>query len=252
MGGRYVQNSGDLAALFLVQNGISSFEGLGENDASKAFGDYMAFGVPANAPSGVSANGNDLSRLKPDMDKLGLTTTDLFARGKVGVVFGYPSYLREIQYSVKRASQENVLNKRNLKTTGIPFLNSDKPASLAKFNYFALSKYAKDQQGGLDFVIHLTDKKSQESYMEKFPYVLPALNELVDKRKEQVVSKDFPRVKYESFLPQQGTKAVSFDKGISTEFDAYFKTALDSQKDAKTILSDLSAVLKCQRRHLIE
>ena len=70
MGGKYVQNSGDIASLFLVQNGISSFEGLGENDASKAFGDYMAFGVPANAPSGVSANGNDLSRLKPDMDKL--------------------------------------------------------------------------------------------------------------------------------------------------------------------------------------
>lgn len=61
-------------------------------------------------------------------------------------MFGYPSYLREIQYSVKRASQNNVLNKRNLKSTSVPVIDSEKPANLAKFHYFALSKYAKDQQ----------------------------------------------------------------------------------------------------------
>ena len=135
------------------------------------------------------------------MEKLSLTATDLFARGEIGVVFGFPSFLREIQYSVKRASQENVLNKRNLKTTNVPVLDSSKPAVLARFNYFALSKYAQDQQGGLEFILHLASKQSQESYMEKFPYVLPALNELVDTRKEQVMSKDFPRVRYDSFLP---------------------------------------------------
>ena len=186
------------------------------------------------------------------MEKLSLTATDLFARGEIGVVFGFPSFLREIQYSVKRASQENVLNKRNLKTTNVPVLDSSKPAVLARFNYFALSKYAKDQQGGLEFIIHLTDKKSQESYMEKFPYVLPALNELVDARKEQVVDKDFTRVRYESFLPPQGMKVVSFDKGLSSDFDSFFKTALEAPKDSKSFLSDLVAVLKCHRRHLIE
>lgn len=88
--------------------------------------------------------------------------------------------------------------------------------------------------------------------MEKFPYVLPALNELVDARKEQVVSKDYTRVRYESFLPPQGTRVSAFDKGLSTEFDAYFKTALDAPKDSKSFLSDLVAILKCHRRHLIE
>ena len=214
--------------------------------------DYLSFGVPLGSPTGVEPNGNDLSRLKPNMDRLGLTATDMFARGEIGVVFGFPSYLREIQYSVKRASQNNVLNKRNLKSTGIPVVDSDKPANLAKFNYFALSKYAKDQQGGLEFIIHLTDKKSQESYMEKFPYVLPALNELVDARKEQVVDKDFTRVRYESFLPPQGMKVISFDKGLSSDFDSFFKTALEAPKDSKSFLSDLVAVLKCHRRHLIE
>lgn len=253
LGSRYVQGAGDLAALFLVQNGVSGYEGLADNGSTKALADYLAFGAPTigNTP-GVVPNGNSLSSFRAEMDKVNLTATDLFARGKIGVVFGFPSFLREIQYSVKRASQENVLNKRNLKTTAIPVANADKQTNLARYNYFALSKYAKDQMGGLDFIIHLTKKESHESYLEKFPYVLPALNELVDKRKEKTISSDFPRVKYESFLPAQGVKAVAFDKGMANEFDGYFRTALDSGKDPKQILTDLSSVVKCQRRHLVE
>ena len=82
--------------------------------------------------------------------------------------------------------------------------------------------------------------------------LINALNELVDKRKEKTISSDFPRVKYESFLPAQGVKAVAFDKGMANEFDGYFRTALDSGKDPKQILTDLSSVVKCQRRHLVE
>lgn len=236
-----------------MQSGLENFENLGDNVSSKALAEYLAFGVPASSSrSDVTSNGNNLSRTKAQMERLGLTVTDLFARGEVGVVFGFPSYLREIQYSVKRASQENVLNKRNLKTTNIPLLDASKPANLARFNYFALSKNAQDQQGGLEFILHLASRASQESYMEKFPYVLPAFNELVDVRKDQVVSKDFPRVRYDSFLPSSGTKSLAFDKGLSVEFDAFFKTGIDSEKDARTLLSDLSAFIKCHRRHLIE
>lgn len=215
--------------------------------------DYLAFGAPdTGAAPGVTPNGNDLSQFKPEMEKLSLTVTDLFARGKIGVVFGFPSYLREIQYAVKRASQESSLNKKNLKTATLPVADSEKAANVAKFQYFALSKYAPDQKAGLDFIIHLVGKESQESYLEEFPYVLPAMNELAEKRKEQTMSKDYPRVKYENFMLAQGAKAIPFDKGLSTEFDAYFKAVNEAQKDPKQILTDLSAIIKCQRRHLIE
>jgi DNA-directed RNA polymerase subunit N (RpoN/RPB10) len=50
----------------------------------------------------------------------------------------------------------------------------------------------------------------------------------------------------------QGAKAIPFDKGLSTEFDAYFKVVNEAQKDPKQIFTDLSAIIKCQRRHLIE
>lgn len=254
LGGKYVQNAGDLVSLFMVQNGFASYENLSENGSAKALSEYLAYGVPSGSSTGDSTgNGNDLSRFRSEMDKLSITATDLFARGKIGVVFGFPSYLREIQYAVKRASQEASLNKRNLKTTTLPVTDNEKnPANLARFQYFALSKYAKDQQGGLEFILHLADAKSQESYMEKFPYVLPALNELVEKRKEQTMSKEYPRIKYESFLPVQNAKSVAYDKGLSSEYDAYFKALGDSGKDSKKIVTELSELIKCQRRHLIE
>lgn len=43
MGGKYVQNASDLIALFLVQNGASSYENLGDNGSSKAMADYLSF-----------------------------------------------------------------------------------------------------------------------------------------------------------------------------------------------------------------
>ena len=90
------------------------------------------------------ANGNDLSKNKEEMDRLGLTATDLFARGKIGFVIGYPSFLREIQYSIKRAGNESVFNKKNLKTTNVPVGDGEKAYNLARYQYFALSKTAKE------------------------------------------------------------------------------------------------------------
>lgn len=71
LGTKYVQNASDLAALFFVQSGIENFENLGDNVSSKAFGEYLAFGVPSSSSrSDVTPNGNDLFRAKSGMDRL--------------------------------------------------------------------------------------------------------------------------------------------------------------------------------------
>jgi ABC-type glycerol-3-phosphate transport system substrate-binding protein len=170
----------------------------------------------------------------------------------VGIVFGYPSYLREIQYAVKRASDENVLNKRNLKSAPIPVTDSQKPANLATYRYFAASKYSKNLEAAVDFLVHLADKNSQAAYISAFPYYLPASNELVDARKDQSVDKDFPRVKYESFLPTEGEKVVAFDGGFPTEYRDFFTSFDLVGKTPATLISDLDDMQKCLRRHLIE
>jgi ABC-type glycerol-3-phosphate transport system substrate-binding protein len=250
---KYVSNAADLAGLFFVQNGIESAANFGDSNAAKSLSEYFAFGVSeSSAPSGSKANGNEFSRLKPEMDRLSISASDLFARGKVGIVFGYPSFLREIQYAIKRASQTNVLNKRNLKTTSVPTLDPKKSANLARYQYFALSKSAPNPDAALEFLIHLSDKSSQESYLSKFPYYLPARNELVDARKDQPVDKEFPRVKYESFLPIQGVKLATFDRSFPTEFASYFATVDESVKSPRAALSELDDSIKCLRRHLIE
>lgn len=250
--GRYVPGTADAIALFLAQNDIESSASLTEGNAVRAAAQYYAYGASkTGTPSGVESNGNELILLKDDMDRLGITVSDLFARGKVGIVFGFPSYLREIQYAMKRASQEADLNKRNLRATVIP-MNGSKKVNLARYRYFAVSKYSPDTMAGFDFLAHLTKRESQESYLEKFPYYLPASDDLIETRKDQVVDKDFPRVKYEAFLPSNDTKLIAFDRTFPIEWEGVLNVSDGTLKPARTVLSELDDTIKCQRRHLIE
>ncbi len=250
--GKYVPGASDLLALFLVQHGVESSERLNDGDAVKAATQYFAYGASAaETPSGVESNGNSLIALKGEMDRLGITAVDLFVRGKVGIVFGYPSLLREIQYAFKR-TQDAELPKRALRATAVPSVDPKKPVNLARYRYFAVSKYSAYPEAGFDFLRHLAQKSSQESYLTKFPYYLPARNELLDFRKDQVIDKDFPRVKYESFLPVQDGKLAAFNRGFPTEWEAVAENSDGTLKPARAVLSDLDDAVKCLRRHLIE
>lgn len=260
LGSRYVQNAPDILTLMFAQNGIKSYSGFNESGAKKALSEYLAFGLTPSESSGTisyeqtpSANGNDLSKNKDEMDRLGLTVTDLFARGKVGFVIGYPSFLREIEYSIKRTNGDSVFNKKNLKTTSIPVGDGEKAYNLARYQYFALSKTTKEQQTALDFLSFLSTKPAQEAYLAKFPYALPAMSELQEARKNQVFTRDYPWVKYESFLPVAGIELTTFQKGLLPEYNAFFGKILDEKAaSTKNILDRATRVLDCNRRHLVE
>ncbi len=59
------------------------------------------------------------------MKDLNLSTVDMFVRGKIGMIIGYPSLLQEIEYSIKRAGTENTLTSRTLRTSEIPQISLD-------------------------------------------------------------------------------------------------------------------------------
>lgn len=82
------------------------------------------------------------------MKDLNLTTVDMFVRGKIGMIVGFPSLLREIEYSIKRAGSENVLGAKTLRTSEIPQISLDPKDSinLGEYNYFALSKISPNTQ----------------------------------------------------------------------------------------------------------
>lgn len=95
LGGKYVPGAPDILSLFLLQNSIPSYDKLADANAAKAMANYFSFSE-RSSPS-------TLAHIASTMKDLNLTTVDMFVRGKIGMVIGYPSLLREIEYSIKRA-----------------------------------------------------------------------------------------------------------------------------------------------------
>lgn len=243
--GKYIPGAPDILSLFLLQNKISSYDKFADADANKAITNYFSF-------SGKTSP-NTLAHIQSTMKDLNLTTVDMFVRGKIGMVIGYPSLLREIEYSIKRAGSENVLSSKNLRTSEIPQASLDpKDAiNLGEYNYFALSKASPNVQAGYSFLTYLSSGEAEEKYLQNFPLSLPAQRIREESKMSEAMSKDYERVRYRSFM-NPDTELQTFAKGLKNEYDAYFALVLGKiQKDPKDMLLDAIKYIDCNKKHLI-
>ncbi len=175
------------------------------------------FSFPGKTPP------DTLAHIASTMKELNLTTVDMFVRGKVGMVIGYPSLLREIEYSIKRAGSENVLTSKTLRTSEIPQASLDpKDAiNLADYNYFALSKTSPNVQAGYSFLTYLSSGEAEEKYLQSFPLYLPAQRTREEAKLSEPISREYDRVKYRSFM-NSDVSLETFEKGLKNEYDSYF------------------------------
>lgn len=168
-----------------------------------------------------------LAHIDSIMKDLNLTTVDMFVRGKIGMIIGFPSLLREIEYSIKRAGSENVLSSLNLRTSEIPQVSLDpkNAMNLGEYDYFALSKTSPNVQAGYSFLAYLSTGEAEEKYLANFPTYLPAQRLREESKMNEAISKDYTRVKYRSFMNPE-TALQTFRKGLRNEYDAYFSQIL--------------------------
>lgn len=170
------------------------------------------------------------------------------------MVVGFPSLLREIEYSIKRAGSESVLSSKNLRTSEIPQTSLDPKdvANLAEYNYFALSKSSPNVQAGYSFLAYLATGEAEEKYLEKFPMYLPAQRLREEAKMNEAISKDYDRVKYRSFM-NPDTNLQVFGKGLKNEYDVYFTQMLGNyKKDPKDMLLNATKYIDCNKKHVIE
>lgn len=244
--GRYVFGASDIYSLFALQNGIASYSGLTDAGGSAALDAYMSFSGATDATT--------LATLRSKMEDLNLSTLDLFVRGEVGMVVGFPSLMREIEYAVKRAGSNSVLASGFLRTTEIPQLSNDptKAVNLVDYNYFALSKGAKSPDAGYAFLAFLSTREAEEKYLASFPYALPAQRIFEEPRTNAIMSKDYTRVKYTSFM-NADVPLSGFDKGLKNEYDTYFSHSLGNTKITSTnLLRGAIQYIDCTRKHLLQ
>lgn len=246
LSGKYILSAPDILSLLMLQNGIDSVDKLSDPVGIKAYGTY-------NTLSGAIDPGVYTS-IRSEMEELNLSTVDMFVRGNIGMIIGFPSLLREIEYSIKRAASASVLSPKFLRTSDIPQISNDpgKGINLADYNYFALSKTSNNTEAGYAFLAYLSSREAEGKYLEKFPTYLPAQRIFEEQRINESVSREYERVKYRSFMNPE-IELQSFDKGLKNEFEAYFSSVLGNTKvDAKDILSGAMEYIGCNKKHFID
>ncbi|HBB26884.1 TPA: hypothetical protein DCZ36_00105, partial [Candidatus Gracilibacteria bacterium] len=242
--GRYIPGASDILSLFLLQNDVPSYIKLADTNANNAIMRYFSFSGKTSV--------NTLAHIESTMRDLNLTTVDMFVRGKVAMIIGFPSLLREIEYAIKRAGSENVLSSVSLRTSEIPQISLDpKDAiNLGEYNYFALSKTSLNPQAGYSFLAYLATGEAEEKYLQNFPMYLPAQRLREESKMSEAISKDYSRVKYRSFMNSE-TTLQTFDKGLKNEYDSYFTRVLGNiQKTPKDMLLEAIKYIDCNKKHL--
>jgi ABC-type glycerol-3-phosphate transport system substrate-binding protein len=171
----------------------------------------------------------------------------------VSVLFGYPSILREVEYALKRASSDAALEKRDLRSAPVPQSAVGKKTNIARYTYFAVSKYSSFPEAASDFVGFLTTKMAGELYSNSFPQYLPARNDVAEGVKDKRMNASFPWVRYESFIAPNDVRLINFDRSLTSEYEAALSRALDQPNlDAKGILDQVKAQVECRKKQLIE
>lgn len=248
---KYVINSADILTLLFMQNWVADYTKINSTNADNSLKAYISYSTDLN---------NWLPKFINELDTLGLTTTDLFVRWKVGMIIWYPSLIKEIILAIKRTSWEADLSERYLRTAPIFQIwvsdwgdnSKTEKSNLVNYNFFALSKFSQNSELGFKFLNFLSTKEVQEKYMNKFSYYLPALKSLEDSRLSQPIESWFDRTKFSDFLSNDVT-LKSFYKWLKNEYDNYFNNGLNSAIiDSKKFLDKGGNYLECSVNHIIK
>lgn len=250
--GTSVPGSADTFALLLAQQGIRGPKSL--TTGTRVLESYQAF---ANSPE------NNLAQFAPQL-RDGLTVLDLFVRGKVGAVVGFPSLARELEYASKRAATgEAKIILRSIRAGAVPQSFLPVPSSgdsesgsvadkvrdtlsvnLVRYRYWAVSKFAQHPDAAADFLAYLTTKDGQKSLAKAFPWLLPAHRDVLADEMKSPIAPDW-KITKESFV-QDGADLVSFDKSNPSAWDARLPVVLDRYDgDARKLLDAFIRYLSC-------
>ncbi len=253
---RYIQNGVDLIGLFLSYDKIEDYTSL--QNASHSLESYISYSWKARKldPSTSVANdesttsltetstGADIWILKAKMTEENTTMTDLFVRGEVGMIFWYPSLVREIEYAKKRAWDAShtdiVLTAPMLKVA------PDSPRkSIARYSYFAISKGSSNKVDALNFLKYLSTEWAQAKYLEAFPFYIAAQTSFHANQMELPLSPSFARAKIGSFIQPEQQNFI-FHYGVWSTFEDWLYKIIDRSNNIDINKATLSLWLRIQ------
>ena len=256
---RYTPMNIDILWAFLAEDEVYSYESIGKNggNAIKKYSTYANMtptqGSPSESDELISNIGTSLTEKKGAMNASTpwLTTVDLFMRGDIAIIFGYPSLIHAIEHAKKRAGSNAV--DALILTEKLPQNSLGKTRNYtAKYSYLGLSRQTKNQYLGVAFLQYLLSDEAQSKYIAEFPTKIPAKPSLYKNLENVSISKVFGRAKIGAFIPETGSSLRVFDFGIRDEFQEIFDEYIDRtwEIDISNLSNLLSSQIQCSLESL--
>ena len=246
LGPKYTPNAADVLGLFSWQDGNTDYENLSKGEKTlERYLWYANLEVGSTAESDIFTAKNTLGGEKAILEEEKLTTYDLFMQGKIAMIIGYPSTVLELEKSAKRVWDTNVSSL--ILTEKIPYKNEDDKKNLARFSYFALSKFSKNSYAWAKFLAYLMTEDAQRRFLEKNNHLIGAQRSFWDAQKNSRLSDVLSRTKIDTFIPETSEKIFLFNFGLKPEFESFLSESLDrnSNTDIGNISSFISTWVSC-------
>jgi spermidine/putrescine-binding protein len=122
--------------------------------------------------------------------------------------------------------------------------------SLINYNYFVINKNTKNYNLANDFLAYLISEEGQNAYLDAYPYYLPAMVKLEEKRLEKKVNTNF-NIVLKDFMDKEFIFS-SFNKGLKFMYDKEITNILDDEANATNSFERLKNILLCKYNKMVK
>lgn len=248
LGSNFVPNVSDILPLFFAKDGMYDYKSIAQWVAP--FESYYTFWDltigSSETTDDIYSRADTLRHNESVMQEQKKNTFDEFLAGNIAMIIGYPSTILELEKSKKRVGTESVHD--TILSAKIPENNTKTRENIAKYSYMAISKNSKNPDASLAFLSYLSTPEAGRILMEIYPHMIPAQKELQPSATQMTISKEFPRLKMEAFIPEIGTKLQVFDYGNKKLFENILTknwSNMGSRSDIATFSKKLSEEITC-------
>lgn len=253
LGPLYTPNATDIIAYFIGKSGKARNT---ENIQSwkEGLSDYLSYATTSiediNTPpqeweniwdQQIPQESTTLLSARKDMDAWLLSTVDLFMRGRIAIVVGYPSLIRELEKAGKRASEE--LLDDLILTEKLPqdSLGNNR-ANIARYKYLGISKKTQNPEASAQILLYLMSDIWSSKTREVFPLLISPLRSVSVSQKETPLSTVFARTRLDAFIPDLQDDVFVYNYSIKPEYEKIFREYID--RNEKIDINNVTKVIQ--------
>ncbi len=233
--GSTVVDSGDIITQYFMLDGdVDSIDDLDEKNIKTALETYFRYG----SDGWDNGYGSDVF---VELKSTGQNNLDLFSRGDVVMVAGYPRMLSDIA--------DKWYSKKFLLASPFPHYAWESGKSLVNYNSFVINKDSLQSSMAYELLAYFTSEGAVEQYLESYPYYLPWLLSLESQALSSKIDDSFNITLWDFYNSEY--ELSSFDKGIKWYYDREIIDILDDSPNYNILFSQFKDRILCQSKKIL-